>query len=112
MTEQNNHEEILEIDAEQLQELLDMETPDKLPPIVLSVEDYDIEQFDKGIKDTSYLAGQITALLNAGLSEGTVLDLLLSKDTIAHNIEIAKINKEMNLEVSKNAKAASDKYEL
>jgi hypothetical protein len=76
------------------------------------MQDYDIDQFTKGIHDTSHLAGVVTALLNTGVSESFVLDYLLSKDSIAHNIEIANINKAMNVEMSKNKQAAQEKYEL
>lgn len=105
-------EEALEIDADQLQEYLDASSSDKLPPIEIPFEFYDDAQFYKGIHETSYLAGQITALLNVGVSESFVLDYLLSKDSIAHNIEIAKINKTMNVDISKNQKLASEKNEL
>jgi hypothetical protein len=105
-------EEILEIDADQLQELMNVDDIDKLPPIVIPLEDFDAEEFQRGIHETSYVAGQITALFNAGLSESSVLDYLLSTQTIKHNIEVARINKEMNIEMSKNQKASQEKYEL
>lgn len=108
MTEQNN-EQILEIDPEQLQEF--MSGSDKLPPIEIPLEWYD-EEFHKGIKDTSYLAGVITALLNTGVDQGFVLDYLLNKETVKHNIEVAKINKEMNVEMAKHQKLIADKMEL
>jgi hypothetical protein len=108
--EEQAKEQILELDAEQLEEYLS--GSDKLPPIEIPFEFYDDKQFYQGIKDTSHIAGVITALLNTGVSESFVLDYLLSKDTISHNIEVAKINKETNIEVAKNAKLAQDKYEL
>jgi hypothetical protein len=111
MTEQNK-EEILEIDSDQLQELLSGSDSDRIPPFEIDLLDYDVEEFNRGIKETSYLAGMITAMLNVGVSESFVLDYLLSKDTIAHNIKVAEINKETNIEISKNQKATQDKYEL
>jgi hypothetical protein len=108
--EEQAKEQILELDAEQLEEL--MSGSDKLPPIEIPFEFYDDKQFYQGIKDTSHIAGVITALLNTGVSESFVLDYLLSKDTIAHNIKVAEINKETNIEVAKNAKLAQEKYEL
>jgi hypothetical protein len=110
MTEQNN-EQILEIDADQLEEYMSG-SDDKLPPIEIPFEFYDTEKFYQGIHETSFLAGKITALLNTGLSESSVLDLILSMETVKHNIEVAKLNKDMNVEVSKYAKATQDKYEL
>ena len=110
MTEQNK-EQILELDAEQLEQYLSGAT-DKLPPMEIPFEWYDDKEFHQGIKDTSHIAGVITALLNTGVSESFVLDYLLSKDTIAHNIKVAEINKDMNVQVAKNAKLAQEKYEL
>lgn len=110
MSEQNK-EEILEIGSEELQELLGA-SDDKLPPIEIPMEWYDTDEFHKGIHEGSYLAGYITSLLNVGVSESFVLDLLMNKETIKHNIEVAKINKEMNIEMSKNQKATQEKYEL
>jgi hypothetical protein len=103
-------EEILEIDADQLEELLS--GSDKLQPIELDLDEFDAEDFQRGIKDTSYIAGVITAFLNTGVSESFVLDYLLSKDSIDHNIKVAEINKSMNVEMSKNAKLAQEKFEL
>jgi hypothetical protein len=114
MTEQNK-EEILEIDEEQLdqlQELLSGSESDKLPPIVLDIEAYDADEFDRGIKEASYIAGVVTALLNAGVTEGFALDYILNKETIKHNLETAKINKDMHVEISKNHKAAEEKFTI
>jgi hypothetical protein len=108
--EEKAKEKILEFDADQLEEL--MNGSDKLPPIEIPFEFYDDKQFYQGIKDTSHIAGVITALLNTGVSESFVLDYLLSKDTIAHNLEVARINKETNVEVAKHAKLTQEKYEL
>lgn len=111
--EENKKEEILEIDAEQLEEFMDgMDIPDKLPPIVLSVDAYEQSEFQRGIDETSFLAGKITSLLNVGMSESSVLELLLSMETISHNIKVAEINKSMNIEISRNTKASTEKFEL
>lgn len=111
--EEINKEEFLEIDAEQLQELMGgSEAEDKLPPIEIPMDWYETNDFHKGIHDYSYLAGAITALLNTGVSEGFVLDFLLNQETIKHNEHIAEVNKSMNVEMSKNQKAATEKYEL
>jgi hypothetical protein len=118
MTEQNKHEdvEVEGIDTEQLEELISSmggsEENDNLPKIMIDMQDYDIDQFTKGIHDTSHLAGVVTALLNTGVSESFVLDYLLSRDSIAHNIQVANINKDMNVEIAKNKQAAQEKYEL
>lgn len=111
MTEQNK-EEVLEFDADQLEELLSGSEMDKLPPIEIDFEDYDVEEFKRGIKEASYVSGKITALFNAGLSESSILDYIITAETIKHNLKTAEINKSMNIEISRNAKAASEKFEL
>lgn len=103
-------EQIFELDENQLQEMLG--GSDKLPPIEIPFEFYNDEEFYRGISETSYLSGVITAMLNAGVSESFVLDYLLNKENITHNIEVAKINKEMNIEMSKSQKATQEKFEL
>lgn len=109
MSEQIN-EDYMEIDQEQLQEL--MSGSDKLPPIEIPMEWYDMDAFMKGIAETSYISGVITALLNTGLTESAVLDYLLNKETIKHNIRTAEINKEMNVEIAKNQRIVAEKNEL
>ncbi|WP_299831253.1 hypothetical protein [uncultured Metabacillus sp.] len=110
--EDQNNTEALELTEEQLQELMGGSVDDKLPPIEIPMEWYDTESFHKGIADTSHLAGVITALLNTGVDQGFVLDYLLNKQTIEHNLETAKINKEMNVEIAKHQKLAAEKQEL
>lgn len=110
MTEQNN-EEVLEMDVEQLQELIGG-SDDKLPLIEIDMEDYKIEEFQRGIHDASYISGYIVALLNTGLSEGALMEFLLNQETIKHNLETARINKEMNVEIAKNQRIVAEKNEL
>lgn len=109
--EDQNKEEVLELDEEQLQQLLGG-SDDTLPPIEIPMEWYDTEAFHKGIADTSHLAGVITALLNTGVDQGFVLDYLLNKQTIEHNLETARINKEMSIEIAKHQKVMAEKQEL
>ena len=111
--EEQNKDEILELNEEQLESLLGgVADIDKLPPIEIELDQYDLEEFQRGINETSYIAGVVTALLNAGVTEGFALDYILNKETIKHNLETSKINKEMNIEMSKNHKATQEKYEL
>lgn len=111
MTEQNN-EEIQEIGLEELEELMSGSESDKLPPFVIDLEEYDLEAFQRGIHETSYLAGRVTGLLNAGLSEQGVLDLILTLDTLKHNEKVSEVTREMNVEIAKQAKITQDKHEL
>ncbi|WP_025912057.1 hypothetical protein [Priestia flexa] len=110
MSEEVN-EQVLELDPDQLQELIG-EQSDTLPPIEIELDAYDQGEFQKGIDETSHLAGVITALLNTGVTEGFVLDYLLNKATIEHNLETAKINKDMNIEMVKHQRVVADKHEL
>jgi hypothetical protein len=111
MTEQNN-EEVQEISLEELEQLMEGSEDDKLPPIVISMEHYDADEFQRGLDETSYLAGRVTGLLNAGLSEQSVLDLILTLDTLKHNEKVSQVTKEMNVEIAKQAKITQDKHEL
>lgn len=111
MTEENK-EEILELSSEQLEEMLGNSDSYQLPPIEIGFEDYDEKEFKRGLNDASYLAGYITALFNAGISEAFVLDYLLNQETIKHNLDVAKLNKETSIEVSKNQKAVQEQYQL
>lgn len=108
---ENNKEQILEIEASQLEDFAE-ESVDKLPPIEIPMEWYDEDEFHRGIHDSSYLSGVITALLNTGVTEDFVINYLLNDETIKHNIEVAKINKETNIEVAKQQKVTQEKYEL
>lgn len=111
--EDQNKEEFLELDEEQLQELLSgSDEIDKLPPIEIDFEDYDVKEFKRGIDESSYVAGVVTALFNAGLSESSVLDYILTTSSIKHNKEVAEMNRDANVEMSKNHKVTSDKFEL
>jgi hypothetical protein len=105
-------DEILEIDSDQLEELLGGSDNDKLPPIEIPFEFFDEKEFYRGINETSYLVGVITALFNAGVGEGFILDYLLNKETIKHNLEAANINKDMNVEVARNQRLMAEKHEL
>lgn len=106
---QENEQE-LDIDLSEL--VGESDITNTLPPIELDMEDFDIDEFERGISDTSYDAGVITTLLNTGVTEGFVLDYLLNKATIDHNIQLAKLNNETQIQISKNQKIALDKQEL
>ena len=106
--EENKRKEL--IDLGEVEELLD--DIDKMPPIEIDLESYDQEQFFKGIEDSSYLCGKITAMLNAGCSEDFVLTYLLNKETIEHNLDTLKLSNQAQIEISKNQKVLLEKQEL
>jgi phosphorylcholine metabolism protein LicD len=78
-----------------------------LQPLELDISNldgiqYDNDEFAKGIKETSFIAGQITALLNVGLTSAQAIDFLINEKTILHNLSLAKVNNKTSIEVSKN----------
>lgn len=87
------------MDQRQLADL--MAEPSSNPNVVLELEDYDMEAFQKGIDDHSYIAGAITAVLNAGVTEQFALEYLLNRDTINYNLKASEINKDLNIQLAK-----------
>lgn len=83
-----------------------------LPPIEIDLDTYNQEDFMKGIDDASYLAGFITGILNAGVSEEFVLTYLINKETIEYNIKSIELNNKANVEISKNQKIMLERQEL
>lgn len=89
-----------DVAVEDLYESLDFSN---IPVVAMELDnvmfkEYDEISFDEGIKSASYIAGQVTAFKNIGLSEEniiTLIGLLYDKDTMAttmeHNIKMAQI---------------------
>lgn len=112
-------EELIEVEEKELdddfeEEKIRVELPDNIqelmsnqPCIELDMEDYDEKKFRKGIEDYSYLSGALTALFNAGVSEAAAMEYILSKESMKHSLDKAKLTKEMNVEIAgmKNIKA-------
>lgn len=101
---------------EMLQELVD-QYEDKIPPIQFITEnltevEFDEKAFQEGINEISKTCGIITGLFNVGCSEAFILDLILNRETIKHNLESAKINNDANVEIAKQQKVIMDKQEL
>ena len=109
-----NNKEQEDLIAQYLDETLDtQEEPiyDEIP-IPLSFEGlvdedqqglvpYDVEKFQKGVKDYSYIAGAFSALRNSGMSEQNVINWLLGE------VEIKGLTKQLESQV----KVASIKAE-
>jgi hypothetical protein len=83
-----------------------------IPPIELPLEAYDWDKFNDGISEYSFLAGAITALANAGIHPSEALGFIINRETAEHNLKIANINKEMNIEVSKNTQINIEKNQM
>lgn len=73
-----------------------------LPPLEIPLEAYNTDKFYKGIDNFSELAGQITALVNVGIHPSEALGYIIGLENNKCTLEIAKITKEMNVEMSKN----------
>lgn len=54
---------------------------------------YDVEKFQKGVKDYSYVAGAFSALRNSGMSEQNVMNWLLGE------VEIKGLTKQLESQV-------------
>lgn len=61
---------------------------------------FDKKLFDKGLKDYSYLAGGISALINAGMSAEMALQYFINERTCQHNIELQKIVNDNNIQIA------------
>jgi hypothetical protein len=80
---------------------------DLMVPVVLDTEnlgeiELDNNEFQRGVDSVSYVAGQITALLNCGLDLETAVGYIINAETIKHNQAMAQIEKEKNIEITKN----------
>lgn len=54
---------------------------------------YDVDKFQKGVKDYSYIAGAFSALRNSGMSEQNVMNWLLGE------VEIKGLTKQLESQV-------------
>jgi Type II secretory pathway, component PulF len=86
--------------AEQLQQV-------NLNPIELPIDnlqeviEYDKDDFIKGLKDISFICGQLTGLLNTGITKEDAVTILVNRDNILHAQKLQKMINENNIEVSK-----------
>jgi hypothetical protein len=83
-----------------------------LEPLEIPLESYDTEKFFKGVEDFSELAGKITALVNVGIHPSEALGYIVGLEGNKCTLEIAKITKEMNIEMSKNQIINFEKNQL
>ena len=88
-----------------------------LPAIVLDLSNiYDCqinkEEFQKGLDRGSELLGFITAIKQGGVESEVALAILLNEMNVLHNIETAKINKDMSIAVADKQSIMMDKNML
>ena len=109
------------IDLDQLAGVLgqgNTETNEELlPPIELDIQNLedcqiDKKEFQKGIKRGSELAGYFTVLKNAGVDSNTILQMILNEQTIQHNIDMAKINNEAQIEIVEKQQIVLEKQQV
>ena len=72
----------------------------------------DENEFMRGLKDSSYVSGIYTGLLNSGISVEDAIEIVISKMNIEHSLEVAKINANASIECSKNATLVKEKEML
>lgn len=70
---------------------------------------YNKEAFKKGINNVSEICGMYSAFISDGMSVDDAMALIINMQNINMNIELAKINKETQIEVAKNQVILNDK---
>lgn len=87
-----------------------------LTPIELKIDNLNFEinqdKFQEGIDESSRLAGYITGLLNIGVSENFILEYLVNKETLEHNMKVTDKVHENNVVVAKIDKVTLEKLQL
>lgn len=79
---------------------------------LVDIAGYDSDEFEKGIKLVSKECGMFTAYLGVGMSNIQAYELILTKLTLDHTIEVTKQNNGASIEISKNQAIVSDKVQL
>ena len=69
----------------------------------------DNEEFMRGLKDSSYVCGMYTGLLNSGISVEDAIEIVIGKLNIEHSLEVVKINASASIECSKYATLVKEK---
>jgi len=73
-----------------------------IPRVELDTEklndlELDINEFKRGIKDASFIAGQYSALRSVGLSEEFAYNIVLNESTSRGNLELGKVNSKQQI---------------
>lgn len=121
---ENKPSEELNITKEQVEGVLEsIETTDADTPIYytdpLLVESdaldgvgFDKEEFQRGLKDSSYYAGMYSGYLSVGMSNIDAYALVISDLQKKMSIETSQINANATIEASKNQMAVLEKNSL
>ena len=63
--------------------------------------EYDKKEFQKGLKDISYVCGMITGLMNIGVCAVDALTYVINEHTFDNSIEVNKLLNELELNKAK-----------
>lgn len=70
------------------------------------------KEFQEGVSEGLRICGLYSTLVSFGIDETNVMDIILNKMNIDHNILTTKISNEASIEVSKNQSIALDKTNI
>lgn len=93
-------------DNVEVEEYDDDMTVEQLMMHVISKEniegvEYDKKEFQKGLKDISYVCGMITGLMNIGVCAVDALTYVINEHTFDNSIEVNKLLNELELNKTK-----------
>lgn len=71
--------------------------------------EYDKKEFQKGLKDISYVCGMITGLMNIGVCAVDALTYVINEHTFDNSIEVNKLLNELELNKTKVLMIESEK---
>jgi hypothetical protein len=70
------------------------------------------KEFQEGVSEGLRICGLYSTLVSFGIDETNVMDIILNKMNIDHNILTTKISNEASIEVSKNQSITLDKTNI
>ena len=76
------------------------------------VLDYDSEEFKKGLKEGSRLAGFITSLLNSGLTNQMAIDYIMNKEVLESNNRTSELNAKTQIKMTELQSIISEKNQI
>lgn len=94
-------EELIQVIEELSNPMVDMDSVCGTP--------VDADEFDKGVVKASYYAGIFQTLISAGMSADNAYEVVLNEHTSLYNKELAKLNNDTQIEISKNVALQVDK---
>jgi hypothetical protein len=74
--------------------------------------EFDKDEFNKGLKATSFDCGVYTALVNSGVSADNAITYIFTLKNIDMNVKLAEINAKCSVDVAKNQSIMFEKNQL